>query len=182
MEQAYLNRDATYDGVFFLGVRTTGVFCRPSCPARKPLPQNVNYFAAPRDAIMAGYRPCKRCEPLNVQGALPAWIRQLIADIEHDPTQRLTDADLRVRNLEPARVWRYFLKNYGVTFHAYCRGRRMSQALTQLQDGVALAIPSPKSTTNESGFCDTVGVNNPTQRENHRSHGIHSTTAPMSVG
>jgi len=70
MEQAYLNRDATYDGVFFLGVRTTGVFCRPSCPARKPLPQNVDYFAAPRDAIMAGYRPCKRCEPLNVQGAL----------------------------------------------------------------------------------------------------------------
>lgn len=56
MEQAYLTRDTTYDGVFFLGVRTTSVFCGPLCPARKPLPQNVDYFATPGDASLAGYR------------------------------------------------------------------------------------------------------------------------------
>ena len=56
MERAYHSRDASYDGIFFLGVRTTGVFCRPSCPARKPLPRNVAYFATAEDAIAAGFR------------------------------------------------------------------------------------------------------------------------------
>ena len=65
MQRAYLRKDPSYDGIFFLGVRTTGIFCRPSCPARRPLPQNVNYFSSVRDAVSAGYRPCKRCRPLD---------------------------------------------------------------------------------------------------------------------
>src|SRR5499433_2638040 len=65
MQRAYLAKDASYDGIFFLGVRTTGIFCRPSCPARKPLPKNVNYFSNARDALFAGYRPCKRCRPMD---------------------------------------------------------------------------------------------------------------------
>ena len=61
MERAHIKRDASYDGIFFLAVRTTGVFCRPSCPARKPLPSNIEYFPSAREAVFAGYRPCKRC-------------------------------------------------------------------------------------------------------------------------
>jgi AraC family transcriptional regulator of adaptative response/methylated-DNA-[protein]-cysteine methyltransferase len=68
MEAAYQRRDASYDGVFYLGVRTTGIFCRPSCPARKPLARNVEYFGSVKDALFAGYRPCKRCRPLEVPG------------------------------------------------------------------------------------------------------------------
>ena len=64
MERAYLERDASYNGLFFLGVRTTGIFCRPTCQARKPLPKNVEYFPTARAALVAGYRPCKRCRPL----------------------------------------------------------------------------------------------------------------------
>ena len=74
MERAFRSRDSSYDGIFFVGVRTTGVFCRPVCPARKPLTRNVVYFATPRDAIVAGYRPCKRCHPLNIQDTPPTWI------------------------------------------------------------------------------------------------------------
>src|SRR2546426_12292449 len=71
MKQAYLQKDPSYDGIFFLGVHTTGIFCRPSCPARKPLPENVNYFSSVREAVFAGYRPCKRCRPLHTAGRPP---------------------------------------------------------------------------------------------------------------
>jgi AraC family transcriptional regulator of adaptative response/methylated-DNA-[protein]-cysteine methyltransferase len=138
MERAVRARDASYDGIFYLGVRTTGVFCRPSCPARKPRADNAAYFDAPRDAIFAGYRPCKRCQPMNVEGAPPGWVRQLVDEIESDPTARLSDAALRRRGLDPARVRRYFLKHHGLTFQAYCRGRRMGQALAQIREGVDL--------------------------------------------
>src|SRR5207253_10997418 len=81
LERAYLARDAGYNGIFFLGVRTTGIFCRPTCPARKPLPKNVEYFPTAKAALAAGYRPCKRCLPL-VLAEQPAWAAELLAEIE----------------------------------------------------------------------------------------------------
>ena len=138
MERAFQSRDIAYDGVFFLGVRTTGVFCRPSCPARKPLVQNVEYFASARDAIFAGYRPCKRCRPLEINGRPPDWIGQLLARVDQDPGGRLTDADIRAMGVDPARVRRFFIKEYGMTFHAYARGRRMGKALEQIRLGADL--------------------------------------------
>jgi O-6-methylguanine DNA methyltransferase len=74
MERAYRERDASHSGVIFPGVRTTGIFCRPACPARKPLPGNVEYFASTGDALAAGYRPCKRCRPL--EGTAPGPVAQ----------------------------------------------------------------------------------------------------------
>jgi len=56
MRRAFLGGDASYDGVFYTGVRTTGIFCRPSCTARKPRPENVEFFATPREALFSGYR------------------------------------------------------------------------------------------------------------------------------
>src|SRR5439155_25974559 len=133
MEQAVNRRDASYDGIFFVGVRTTGIFCRPSCPARTPLARNREYFATAREAIFAGYRPCKRCRPLETSGRPPSWVQQLLAVVEQAPMARLTDADLRAIAIEPARARRYFLKHYGMTFQAYCRGRRMGKALEQIR-------------------------------------------------
>ena len=155
MERAFLTRSSSYDGIFFLGVRTTGVFCRPSCPARKPLRHNVDYFAMPRDAIFAGYRPCKRCHPLNIQGTPPPWNQQLMLEIERDPTARITDTGLRTRGIDPARVRRYFLKHYDMTFHAYCRGRRMRKALAQIREGIDLDdIALGNGYDSHSGFRD----------------------------
>lgn len=134
MERAYLARDASYNGLFFLGVRTTGVFCRPTCPARKPLPKNVEYFATASAAISAGYRPCKRCHPLAVDDQ-PAWVTELLADVERDPSVRMTEGDLRQRGIDPATVRRYFLRHYGMTFQAFARSRRMSGALTLIRQG-----------------------------------------------
>jgi AraC family transcriptional regulator, regulatory protein of adaptative response / methylated-DNA-[protein]-cysteine methyltransferase len=138
MQRAVRQSDASYDGVFFVAVRTTGVFCRPSCPARKPLPGNCEYFPGAREAVFSGYRPCKRCRPMQVNGRRPAWVEQLLARIEQAPGNRLVDGDLRALGVDPARARRFFLKHYGMTFHAYCRGRRMNEALQQIRRGATL--------------------------------------------
>lgn len=58
-------RDPAADGLFVVAVRTTGIFCRPTCPSRTPLPQNVEFHATPWDALVAGFRPCRRCWPMG---------------------------------------------------------------------------------------------------------------------
>jgi AraC family transcriptional regulator of adaptative response/methylated-DNA-[protein]-cysteine methyltransferase len=138
MERAYRTRDASYDGIFFLAVRSTGIFCRPSCPARKPDPRNVVYYASAREAIFAGFRPCKRCQPMASNGTPPAWIAGLLAHVERDPTARYPDSFLRSLGIDPARARRYFHKKYGMTFQAYCRGRRLGKSLEQIRLGVDL--------------------------------------------
>ena len=138
MERAFLNGDAAYDGIFFTGVKTTGIFCRPSCPARKPLPQNVEFFATAREALFGGYRPCKRCRPLDTNGQAPEWVEQLLAHVDAAPAERVTDADLREIGVDPARARRYFLKYHGMTFNAFCRSRRLGDALKQIREGADL--------------------------------------------
>jgi AraC family transcriptional regulator of adaptative response/methylated-DNA-[protein]-cysteine methyltransferase len=135
MYRALLKRDASYEGVFYLGVRTTGIFCRPTCPARKPKRENVRFFASTREALSAGYRPCRRCTPMQPEGAAPAWLAGLLRDIEEDPTRRWKDADLRAAGLDPVRVRRWFKRNHSMTFHAYQRARRLGLALGQLRTG-----------------------------------------------
>ncbi len=133
--RAFLEGDSAYDGVFFTGVRTTGIFCRPTCRARKPKPENVEFFQRANDALFAGYRPCLRCKPLEPPGRAPEWVRPLLARVERDPTSRLRDRDLRQMGLDPSRVRRWFHKHHGMTFHAYQRARRLGSALGQLREG-----------------------------------------------
>ena len=138
MRRAYSRNDSSYDGIFYLAVRTTGIFCKPSCPARKPDPKNVEYYASPKEAVFAGYRPCKRCRPLDPNGKPPEWVTHLLMKVDAEPTERYSDSVLRSLNIDPARARRYFLKSYGMTFQAYCRGRRLGKALEQIRLGVDL--------------------------------------------
>ena len=138
MRRAHTERDASYDGIFFLAIRTTGIFCRPSCPARKALPENIEYFPSAREAIFAGYRPCKRCRPLETNGEHPEWVRMLLSTVDQNPKARYSDSYLRSAGIEPSRARRFFLKNYGMTFQAYCRGRRLGKSFEQIRLGVNL--------------------------------------------
>jgi AraC family transcriptional regulator of adaptative response/methylated-DNA-[protein]-cysteine methyltransferase len=154
MERAYLQKDAAYNGLFFLGVRTTGIFCRPTCPARKPLPKNVEYFRAAKDAMAAGYRPCKRCKPLEADDQ-PAWAADLLAEVERQPAVRITEGDLRGRGIDPATVRRYFRREYGMTFQAFARARRLAGALAQIREGAAVdAAVFDSGYESHSGFRD----------------------------
>ncbi len=139
MFEAFAARDASYDGLFITAVQTTGIFCRPSCPARKPARENVEFFATGKQALAHGYRPCKRCKPMEPPGKTPEEIRSLLQDLDGDPSLRLKDSDLRERGLEPATVRRWFKKHHNMTFHGYQRGRRMSNALRQLAGGDGVA-------------------------------------------
>ncbi|HEX3435257.1 MAG TPA: methylated-DNA--[protein]-cysteine S-methyltransferase [Pseudacidobacterium sp.] len=138
MEQAYLSSDSSYDGIFYIAVKTTGIFCLPSCKAKKPLPENVKFFATIKEALFAGFRPCLRCKPMEQQAATPDWIRRVLHAVDAEPGRRFTDQDLRALDSDPVRVRRYFAKHFGLTFQAYCRGRRLSRALESIRNGSTL--------------------------------------------
>lgn len=108
MYQALLRRDRGYDGIFVVGVKTTGIFCRPTCFARKPRRENVEYFASASEALLAGYRPCRRCRPLDNGEQPPQWVESLRRRVDRSPTARVSDADLRAMSIDPHRARRYF--------------------------------------------------------------------------
>lgn len=60
-----VEKNTSYEGIFFVGVKTTGIFCRPTCPTKKPKKENCEFFQTAKEATLASYRPCKRCQPLN---------------------------------------------------------------------------------------------------------------------
>ncbi len=138
MVRAFLAGDRSFDGLFLAGVRTTGIFCRPSCPARKPKPENLEFFATARDAEAGGYRACRRCEPTRADGEIPDWLRPLHARMDAEPDRRWTADDLRHLGLEPARVRRWFQQRHGRTFAAHCRETRLGRALNTLRTGGSL--------------------------------------------
>lgn len=135
MMAAFLARDPSYEGVFVTAVRTTGIFCRTTCTARKPNPENVEFYGSCRAALLAGYRPCLRCRPLRPVGETPPWLSTLLEAVDAEPTRRWRDEDLRELGVEPARVRRWFQKHHGMTFHGYSRARRLGAALGRIQEG-----------------------------------------------
>lgn len=138
MYHAVEERDSRYDGVFFTAVRTTGIFCRPSCRAKTPGRENVTFYGSTRAALLAGYRPCQRCRPLELSGTAPPWLRPLLQELEADPQRRWRDGDLRALGVDPVRVRRWFKAQHGLTFHAYQRARRLGMALGHLRNGGAV--------------------------------------------
>lgn len=154
MYKALLSRDSQFEGIFVVAVKTTGIFCRPTCPARKPKRDNVEFFPGTRHAVLAGYRPCLRCRPLEVAGTPPSWMTTVLERVETDPQRRFTDRDLRRIGVDPARVRRWFHRHHGMTFHAYQRARRLGLALGKLRSGEKVT-----TTALDSGFDSLSGFN-----------------------
>jgi len=135
MYRALVNRDSSFEGIFYIGVRTTGIFCRPTCTAKKPARENVDFFATPGEALGSGYRPCLRCHPLDSNARPPKLIERLRAEVERAPGGRLTDKELAAIAIDPSTARRQFKRHYGMTFQAYHRARRMGLALTDVRRG-----------------------------------------------
>jgi len=128
MYKALVEKNSAFEGIFIVAVKTTGIFCRPTCTARKPRPENVEYFASTQEALALGYRPCKVCRPMERQGDTPAWVQAILREISQDPERRWTDQDLRDREVDPARIRRWFKAHHGMTFQAYLRALRINRA------------------------------------------------------
>ena len=133
--RALQRRDSSYEGIFVVGVKTTGIFCRPVCPARKPLRKNVEFFAGTKEALYAGYRPCLRCRPMNRNGTMPALVEELRRQVEQRPSEPLRDRDLVEMGIEPSTARRQFQRYFGMSFQAYQRARRMGSALSAVRNG-----------------------------------------------
>jgi AraC family transcriptional regulator of adaptative response/methylated-DNA-[protein]-cysteine methyltransferase len=132
---ALLGRDAEFDGVFYVGVKTTGIFCRPTCPARKPKRENCEFFADAQSALLAAYRPCARCRPLSHPDETSDVVRRLVAAVEREPTKRWRDADFDALAVHASTARRQFRKRFGMTFVEYARARRLGTAFKAIRAG-----------------------------------------------
>lgn len=127
--QAVCARDAARDNQFVFAVRSTGIYCRPSCPARRPRRENVSFHATPASAEAAGFRPCKRCSP---QGISPAeQLDQLVAAacrllVEQDKTPTLEQLAARI-GLSSSHLARAFKARTGLTPKAWANAQRRAQ-------------------------------------------------------
>jgi len=138
MYRALINRDTSFEGVFFVAVKTTGIFCRPTCAAKKPKLENVEFFPSPSEALYAGYRACLRCNPLERDKQAPEIVRRLRNIIDKEPAKRIDSAELRALGIDPSTARRQFQRHYGMTFQAYHRARRMGLALHEIRNGESI--------------------------------------------
>ncbi len=147
MYAALTARDSAFEGIFFTAVKTTHIFCRPTCRAKTPRLENIDFYFRAADALAAGFRPCLRCRPTEAAPRPPALVARLRDAVEAAPGGRLTDKDLLALAIEPTTARRQFRRYFGVTFHAWQRARRLGLALSDVRAGRALP-----ATQTESGY------------------------------
>ncbi len=133
--QAIVNKDLSYEGQFITGVKTTNIFCRPICTARKPKPENVTFFDSAQEALRHGFRPCKVCKPLEPLNTTPKPYEQVMNELRNEPYKRIKDYDLRLRGIDPTAIRRWFKKNHNITFHGFQRMLRINMAYQQINSG-----------------------------------------------
>jgi AraC family transcriptional regulator of adaptative response/methylated-DNA-[protein]-cysteine methyltransferase len=133
--RAVLGRDGRYDGRFVYAVRTTGIFCRPSCPSRRPHRRHVAFFDAPPAARAAGFRPCLRCTPER-ESRVARSIGQVRAHIDAHLDERLTLGELsRLAGLSPSHLQKAFKAALGLSPRDYVRLRRADRFKAEVRAG-----------------------------------------------
>ncbi len=141
-----LAKDRRFDGAFLTGVHSTGIYCRPSCPARAPLRKNVRFYATPADAEAAGLRPCKRCSP-KTQSAEEACVLAAIAAIRDQGAMTLDQlADLT--GYSSAHFQRLFTRTVGLSPAAFARALREARVRSALERGASVT-----DALYEAGYC-----------------------------
>ncbi|WP_163935464.1 bifunctional transcriptional activator/DNA repair enzyme AdaA [Paraferrimonas sp. SM1919] len=133
--QALVSKDSQFDGTFFVGVKTTSIFCIASCRARKPKFENVLFYSDFKSALDAGFRPCKICRPTENANQAPNPVQIALQLLSKQPEQKLSDWQLQQHGISPSMLRRWFNKHYGMTFQAYQRMLRVNAAILELKQG-----------------------------------------------
>lgn len=133
--KALLDKNTEYEGIFYVGVKTTGVFCRPTCPARKPKLENCEFFTTAQQALLASFRPCKRCQPLSHPNQISPLVKKLVEAVEDNPEKRWKNADFQALSTDAVKARRQFQKRFGMTFVEYARARRIGLAVKKIRLG-----------------------------------------------
>ncbi len=123
--------------VFYCGTKdkTTSIFCIATCRARKPKFENVEFYSSFKEALAAGFRPCKICKPTENANQAPTEVVQAIEMVRNSPKQKITDYQLKQAGIGPELVRRWFNKHYGMTFQSYSRMLRINNAVIELKSG-----------------------------------------------
>jgi AraC family transcriptional regulator, regulatory protein of adaptative response / methylated-DNA-[protein]-cysteine methyltransferase len=140
--QAVVNRDRRQDGQFVLAVRTTGIYCRPSCPARRPRRENVVFFDAPAGARSAGFRACLRCHPDDATDPRPAWVSRVCRHIEEGVAEGVRPTLERlsqVAGVGPHHLQRTFKALVGLSPRQYAEAVRRDRFRRELKGGRPVA-------------------------------------------
>ena len=144
---AILRRDGSWDGVVYYAVATTGVYCRPSCSAKRPNRENVEFFASPETAEEAGFRACKRCRPASsAAGVMDKAVKRAQSILDRDGSMPLQEVAAQVA-VSPHHLHRVFKRSVGLSPKEYGDARRMQQLRERLREGDTVS-----RATFEAGF------------------------------
>ncbi len=147
-------RNTKFDGTYFTAVKTTGIFCHPSCRARTPKAKNVTFYNTIEEALQNGFRPCKVCKPMEKIGETPMYVKNIIAELQQNPHKKISDEQLKLKGIEPHTIRRWFKKNYNITFHSFQRMLRINYAFTTIKNGNSITHAAF-----ESGYESLSGFN-----------------------
>lgn len=155
MWQAIVHNDSSYDDKFLYGVKTTRIFCRPSCKSRPPKIENVRIFRDAQQAISENFRPCKRCKPTGQRLPDEDWVDQISQCIETNYSESLTlDTLADMCHGSPYHLHRTFKRIKGITPAEYIRQTRISKSIQYLttSDKTITEISSAVGIPNTSYF------------------------------
>lgn len=133
--RALLDRDPSYDGRAYVGVTSTGIFCRLTCPARKPKRENCRFFTCVADCMAAGFRACLKCHPVAPAAEADPAVATLLTALTKRPDHRWSEQDIAGMDLDPSTVRRSFKRHFGMTFLEMARLERLRRGFTTLGDG-----------------------------------------------
>jgi AraC family transcriptional regulator of adaptative response/methylated-DNA-[protein]-cysteine methyltransferase len=181
--KAVLEKDSSFEGIFVVAVKTTGVFCRPTCNARKPKAENVVFFDSAKEALLNGFRPCKLCKPLEHPGETPEYIKTILDEINKQPHKKIKDFELRQKGIDPSKIRRWFKKHHNMTFHSYQRMIRINGAFQKISTGGTITESAFGSGYESlSGFNDryqSIFGNSPTKAKDKNVINIIRFTTPL---
>ena len=144
----------SYDGIFWLGVLTTKIYCLPSCRAKMPLKKNVKYFVNRQDAIEFGLRGCKRCRSEFYPNTQPDWLNGIIISFESNKDRKFKEEELEnISSVNYSTINRYFKNYLKTTPMAFHRKIRLNHGKKLIINGTTLLdIPYLTGFSSLSGF------------------------------
>ena len=155
--RALLSRDEAYDGFYFVCVKTTKVFCKLSCGARKPLESNVTFVSSVNEAIENGYRSCKICRPTEGPRSKHPLTIKLLEILNKDKEKRWNGEDLRALGIDVSQARRAFMRDYGVSFLKFAREHRLGAVVATITNGERIIDAQIDAGFNSaSGFKDAI--------------------------
>jgi AraC family transcriptional regulator of adaptative response/methylated-DNA-[protein]-cysteine methyltransferase len=161
MVAAMRNDDARYDGQFFVCVKTTRIYCLPSCKAKLPKIENVVFLRSREEAVSAGFRGCKRCRSASYPDIRPSWLKGLVHHLSREYQTKIREGELvRLSGVDITTIRRYFKAHLHTTPMAFHRRIRLDHARALMARGADILTAGY-----ESGFESASGFREAFTRE-----------------